>query len=670
MADGSPQTFNNWDQVSSQYGTAISDQLQALNVPISQVGQLAQQYGSTFGMAGSQMAGGGPYVPPGFYQALAGGGQGGGQQGPPPGTIQLSGAQDPAFASNLLGAQALRAVGLNPSNSMTVNATPGSGSSPGNQFQQSGVTPVSGPTNYDISGQKMPTINPQLGSVFNAIQPLAPTISGPMRTQPANTNPNWGNMTPTQQNAYMRGQGMRLGARQGYSQEQNQILQNQQQGLYMNPTAQPTGAQATSGVPFATPPQIPTLQTPQVSPQIPASTGTLPQPPAAPGNAIAGSPFGPISGLSPNATPPGPASLPPGYGTAIKHMAGGGSVGNTDTVPAMLTPGEYVLNRDAAQQIGRGRLDQLNAGGPIHMQGGGEIPGTSPSSSYSLGADPQNTNAQSSDAQSYAFNQLTPQEQVALQGGGAGGQRVQQKYNQLVNNYQGSSGSPTPMSAQMGGMSSPAATTTQVHPQAPAAPAGQPQQQQRQPGYSGSLDQWLSQYGHTPQGQAYIAQNGNVNEVQRYLQNLTTPQTATPQTGTPAYTDYAPRASLVSAPAGYGAAPRAELVGLPAGQGEAYDPKTYGINTGASPAAGVAGNIAGAIGQVGSSLAQALTKGASQPYRPIQSAIPSPSDFKRQTPDIVLQGHQVNRPNTQGGYVLMAQPHDQGGEDYTGGYLS
>jgi hypothetical protein len=315
----------------------------------------------------------------------------------------------------------------------------------------------------------------------------------------------------------------------------------------------------------------------------------------------------------------------------------------------MLTPGEYVINRNAAQQIGRGRLDQLNAGGAIHMQDGGSIPGASPSSSYSPGAD----------AQSYAFNQLTPQEQVALQGGGTAGQRVQQKFNQLVNNYQGSSGSPTPMSAQMGGGSKPTAIA-QVHPLAPSAPTGQPQPQQPQ-AYSGSLDQWLAQYGHTPQGQAYIGQNGNVGEVQRYLQNLTTPQT-----GTPAYTDYAPRASLAAAPAGYGAAPRAQLVGLPAGQGEAYDPKTYGINTGASSAAGVAGNIAGAVGQI----AQAFTKGAgaSQPYRPIQSAIPSPSDFKSQTPDIVLQGHQVNKPNAQGGYVLMAQPYDQSGEQT--GYLS
>jgi hypothetical protein len=307
---------------------------------------------------------------------------------------------------------------------------------------------------------------------------------------------------------------------------------------------------------------------------------------------------------------------------------------------------------------GQGGLSPLPFDQRQRFQEGGPVSGLG----YSLGADAQNTNAQSSDAQSYAFNQLAPQEQVALQGGGTAGQRVQQKYNQLVNSYQGSTGTPTPMSAQMGGTSSPAATVAQVHPTAPAAPAGQPQQQ-RQPGYSGSLDQWLAQYGHTPQGQAYIGQNGNVNEVQRYLQNLTTPQT-----GTPAYTDNAPRASLVSAPAGYGAAPRAQLVGLPAGQGEAYDPKTYGINTGASS---VAGNIAGAVGQLGSSVAQAFTKGAgSQPYRPIQSAIPSPSDFKSRTPDIVLQGHQVNRPNTQGGYVLMAQPQDQAEEGYNTGYLS
>ena len=51
-------------------------------------------------------------------------------------------------------------------------------------------------------------------------------------------------------------------------------------------------------------------------------------------------------------------------------MAGGGSVGGldglgggwgTDTVPAMLTPGEFVVNRDSARRF-RGILEQINAG--------------------------------------------------------------------------------------------------------------------------------------------------------------------------------------------------------------------------------------------------------------------------------------------------------------------
>jgi hypothetical protein len=651
--------FTDWSQVADMFGTSVVQALQQNNVALNQVGSVIGKLGiaqqTSSGTSGQFGASNPQNISSGFTLADAinqqQGGSGSAQQSNS-GTINMTGWQNPDYATNLLGAQALEAVGLNPSKTMTVNPQPSAVTS-SQDFAKSGVSSVAGPQTFDISQAPMPNPNPSIGSVFGAVKPLNPTVSGPMTQQPANTNPNWANWSTAQQNAYMRQQGMHPAERATYSQEQNQIQQNIKQGNYLNPTVQATGAQATQPQAFATPPPIPTIQTPQVSSQVPASTGTLPQPPAAPGNAIAGSPFGPISSLSPSATPPGPSSMPPGYGTAIKHMAGGGSVGGTDTIPAMLTPGEYVINRDAAQQIGRGRLDQLNAeGGRLHMQDGGSIPGASPSYGYSPGAD----------AQSFAFQQLSPQEQVVLQGGGAAGQRVQQKFNQLVNNYQGSSGTPTPMSAQMG-MNNPAATTAQVHPTAPAAPAGQPQQQ-KPAGYSGSLDQWLAQYGHTPQGQAYIAQNGNVNEVQRYLQNLTTPQTTpatSPATSMPAYTDTAPRASLVSAPAGYGAAPRAELVGLPAGQGEAYDPKTYGINTGASGAAGMAGNIAGAIGQI----AQAFTKGAgaSQPYKWIQSAIPNPADLKSQTPDIVLQGHQVGKPNTPGGYVLMAQPNDQPRED-------
>lgn len=57
----------------------------------------------------------------------------------------------------------------------------------------------------------------------------------------------------------------------------------------------------------------------------------------------------------------------------IKSMIGfanGGLVPQgTDTVPAMLTPGEYVLNRDAVSGLGAGFLDRLNSGNMGGSQG-------------------------------------------------------------------------------------------------------------------------------------------------------------------------------------------------------------------------------------------------------------------------------------------------------------
>lgn len=50
---------------------------------------------------------------------------------------------------------------------------------------------------------------------------------------------------------------------------------------------------------------------------------------------------------------------------SMTGMATGGFVpgyGNKDTIPAMLTPGEFVINRNAAQTLGGGILNQLNAG--------------------------------------------------------------------------------------------------------------------------------------------------------------------------------------------------------------------------------------------------------------------------------------------------------------------
>jgi len=48
----------------------------------------------------------------------------------------------------------------------------------------------------------------------------------------------------------------------------------------------------------------------------------------------------------------------------IRRQTGGGIPGNTDIVPAMLTPGEFVIRKDAVKAIeekfGKGFLEELN----------------------------------------------------------------------------------------------------------------------------------------------------------------------------------------------------------------------------------------------------------------------------------------------------------------------
>src|SRR6267142_565220 len=48
--------------------------------------------------------------------------------------------------------------------------------------------------------------------------------------------------------------------------------------------------------------------------------------------------------------------------------------GPTDTVPAMLTPGEYVLKRDAVRRLGVQKLDQLNQWVRGYQEGGRVTP--------------------------------------------------------------------------------------------------------------------------------------------------------------------------------------------------------------------------------------------------------------------------------------------------------
>lgn len=67
------------------------------------------------------------------------------------------------------------------------------------------------------------------------------------------------------------------------------------------------------------------------------------------------------------------------FGGIIQKFATGGNVG-TDTVPALLTPGEFVVNRSSAQRIGYGALNRMNKvgkyakGGVVqHFAGGGGV---------------------------------------------------------------------------------------------------------------------------------------------------------------------------------------------------------------------------------------------------------------------------------------------------------
>lgn len=62
----------------------------------------------------------------------------------------------------------------------------------------------------------------------------------------------------------------------------------------------------------------------------------------------------------------------------FQFLAGGGLIsgpgtGTSDSIPAMLSNGEYVLNANAVKRIGIGNLDVLNSGGVKHFANGGYV---------------------------------------------------------------------------------------------------------------------------------------------------------------------------------------------------------------------------------------------------------------------------------------------------------
>lgn len=66
-------------------------------------------------------------------------------------------------------------------------------------------------------------------------------------------------------------------------------------------------------------------------------------------------------------------------GGAVSYFANGGHAQGTDTVPAMLTPGEFVINKKSAQTIGYGKLNRMNKvgkyaqGGVVGLANGGKF---------------------------------------------------------------------------------------------------------------------------------------------------------------------------------------------------------------------------------------------------------------------------------------------------------
>ena len=65
-----------------------------------------------------------------------------------------------------------------------------------------------------------------------------------------------------------------------------------------------------------------------------------------------------------------------GFGETVKKRRGlnkGGGISGKDTVPALLTPGEFVFNKKAAQSIGYGNLNRMNTQGVQGFNKGGVV---------------------------------------------------------------------------------------------------------------------------------------------------------------------------------------------------------------------------------------------------------------------------------------------------------
>jgi hypothetical protein len=115
---------------------------------------------------------------------------------------------------------------------------------------------------------------------------------------------------------------------------------------------------------------------------------------------------------------PAPAQKMNMGGMVRKYMASGGLARGTDTVPAMLTPGEYVINKDATQKFGP-LLSAINSPTfKIPGSSASNFAGTNPSNNitstdnsktlytYNLSVNVSNSNANPNDIARTVINQI------------------------------------------------------------------------------------------------------------------------------------------------------------------------------------------------------------------------------------------------------------------------
>lgn|SRR5215469_5727374 len=417
-----------WDDVQNQYGGGVVTEGKAKNQSPDQVlqdqqqGALARAIMAANGPTYQQTNIGGSSNPstsrvtsPGMSwdaanataKTIMGGGGGGGGSSGPSGNDQF--VNNPQYSLNQLGAAAL---GQN----MTVTpwggtADPTSGvssgapqpvtstgvpSAPKGPWQNvpglMGGQPGQGTTASQFTAKPgSKGFNQAFQNWFNQNQGNTVMVGGQMQT--VNTVKNGGQGIGALQDAYNSGQ-LSWG-----SQQPSTFQQTTPSKGTVTPTAQANAATIGAPQPFAQPPAAPGVSVPSAQPQPSGLTGQpAPMAPGAGVNYVPGAfgaapagiqqPAGFVS--SRNSTWSGYGSVAPGGAAAaggaaalgiptmaIKRAIGGPvpGQGNRDTIPIMATPGEYVINKQAAQQIGLGNLNRINQGQmPVqHFQYGGQV---------------------------------------------------------------------------------------------------------------------------------------------------------------------------------------------------------------------------------------------------------------------------------------------------------